>query len=45
MLIVHNVQKGNKELKKAGEKISMARSAFWGAVAFSGVVFIWDWFI
>ena len=45
MSIVENVQRGNKELEKAGEKISIARSAFWGAVAFSGVVFIWDWFI
>ncbi|RPB05994.1 hypothetical protein L873DRAFT_1785136 [Choiromyces venosus 120613-1] len=45
MSTVENVQRGNKELKKAGEKISIARSAFWGAVAFSGVVFIWDWFI
>lgn len=40
-----NVQRGNKELKKAGEKITMARSAFWGAVVFSGIVFVWDWFI
>ncbi|PUU74989.1 hypothetical protein B9Z19DRAFT_996654 [Tuber borchii] len=45
MFTSENVQRGNKELKKAGEKISIARSAFWGAVAFSGVVFIWDWFI
>ncbi|PWW77677.1 hypothetical protein C7212DRAFT_362522 [Tuber magnatum] len=45
MSTVENVQRGNKELKKAGEKVTIARSAFWGAVAFSGVVLIWDWFI
>ncbi|KAG0134328.1 hypothetical protein HOY82DRAFT_537651 [Tuber indicum] len=45
MSTTENVQRGNKELKKAGENISIARSAFWGTVAFSGVVFIWDLFI
>ncbi|CUS14267.1 unnamed protein product [Tuber aestivum] len=45
MSTVENIQRGNKELKRAGEKVSIARSAFWGALAFSGVVIIWDWFI
>jgi syntaxin 18 len=40
-----NVDRGNKELKKAAEKSSMARSAFFGTVVFCGVVFVWDWFI
>jgi syntaxin 18 len=40
-----NVDRGNKELKKAAEKTSMARSAFFGTVVFCGVVFVWDWFI
>lgn len=45
MQTTENVQRGNKELKRAGERITMARSAFWGAVIFSVVVFVWDWFI
>lgn len=45
MQTTENVERGNKELKKAGEKITIARTAFWGAVVFSGVVFVWDWFI
>ncbi|KAL0635983.1 hypothetical protein Q9L58_005011 [Maublancomyces gigas] len=45
MQTTEDVKRGNKELKKAGERITMARSAFWGAVIFSGVVFVWDWFI
>jgi len=40
-----NIQRGNKELKKASEKASIARSAFSGTAVFCGVVFIWDWFI
>jgi hypothetical protein len=40
-----NIQRGNKELKKASEKASIAQSAFFGAAVFCGVVFIWDWFI
>ena len=40
-----NIQRGNKELKKASEKVSIAQSAFFGAAVFCGVVFIWDWFI
>ncbi|KAF8242243.1 hypothetical protein K440DRAFT_617782 [Wilcoxina mikolae CBS 423.85] len=40
-----NIQRGNKELKKASEKASIARSAFFGTAVFCGVVFIWDWFI
>jgi syntaxin 18 len=40
-----NIERGNKELKKAAEKTSIARSAFFGTVVFCGVVFVWDWFI
>ncbi|KAA8910884.1 hypothetical protein FN846DRAFT_493748 [Sphaerosporella brunnea] len=40
-----NIERGNKELKKASEKASFARSAFLGIVVFCSVVFVWDWFI
>lgn len=40
-----NIERGNKELRKASEKASVARSAFFGTVVFCSVVFIWDWFI
>lgn len=40
-----NVQRGNQQLKKASEKVSIARSAFFGTVVFCSVVFVWDWFI
>ena len=40
-----DVERGNKELKKASEKARMARSAFLGTLMFSSVVFVWDWFI
>jgi syntaxin 18 len=40
-----NIQRGNKELKKASERTSIARSAFFGTVVFCSVVFVWDWFI
>ncbi|KAI5813581.1 hypothetical protein BZA77DRAFT_117662 [Pyronema omphalodes] len=40
-----NVQRGNQQLKKANEKVSIARSAFFGTVVFCSVVFVWDWFI
>jgi syntaxin 18 len=40
-----NIERGNKELKKASEKTSIARSAFFGTVMFCSVVFVWDWFI
>ncbi|KAI5784620.1 hypothetical protein EDC01DRAFT_662738 [Geopyxis carbonaria] len=40
-----NMQRGNKELKKAAEKASLARTAFFASVGFASVVFIWDWFI
>ncbi|KAI5858451.1 snare-complex protein syntaxin-18 N-terminus-domain-containing protein [Tricharina praecox] len=45
MQTAEDVNRGNKELKKAAEKTSMARSAFFGTVVFCGVVFVWDWFI
>lgn len=40
-----NVSRGNKELKKAAEKRSIARMAFFASVGFSAFVFVWDWFI
>lgn len=40
-----NLARGNKELRKASEKSSVARSAFMVTLVFSGVVFVWDWFI
>ncbi|KAL7268169.1 hypothetical protein RUND412_009222 [Rhizina undulata] len=40
-----NMKRGNKELKKAGERFTMARTAFWSAATFAGVVIVWDWFI
>ncbi|TGZ83418.1 hypothetical protein EX30DRAFT_339596 [Ascodesmis nigricans] len=40
-----NVSKGNKQLKKAAEKLSMARSAFFASAIFSSVVIVWDLFL
>jgi syntaxin 18 len=40
-----NLARGNKELKKAAEQSSVARTAFLATVVFSSVVFVWDWFI
>ncbi|KAL7265968.1 hypothetical protein RUND412_011502, partial [Rhizina undulata] len=37
-----NMMRGNKELKKAGERFTMARTAFWSAAMFAGVVIVWD---
>ncbi|RPA88578.1 hypothetical protein L873DRAFT_1824310 [Choiromyces venosus 120613-1] len=45
MSTVENVQRGNKELTKARDKTSIGGSQFWRAGAFSGLVFICDWFI
>ena len=40
-----NLARGNKQLKDAAAKSSIARSAFMATVMFSSVVFVWDWFI
>lgn len=40
-----NVSRGNKELKKAAERRSIARLAFFTSVGFSAFVVVWDWFI
>lgn len=40
-----DVERGNKELKKASERTSIARTAFLSTVVFCSVVFVWDWFI
>ncbi|TGZ77732.1 hypothetical protein EX30DRAFT_176765 [Ascodesmis nigricans] len=45
MTTEENVSKGNKELKKAAERTSIARSAFFASVIFSSVVVVWDLFI
>lgn len=40
-----DIERGNRELKKAGEKTSMARTAFLSTTVFVGIIFVWDWFI
>ncbi|RPA83546.1 hypothetical protein BJ508DRAFT_413232 [Ascobolus immersus RN42] len=40
-----NLEQGNKQLKEAAKKPSLARYFFWGAVGFSTTMVIWDFLI
>lgn len=41
-LTTENLGKGNKELKRASERRSMAQAVFWSTCAFCGGLVLWD---
>ena len=44
-LTTENVERGNKELKRASERPSTARAVFYATVGYCTFLFLWDLFI
>ncbi len=44
-MTAENVGKGNKELKKASERRSLAQMVFYGTSVVCFTLVLWDWFI